>query len=90
MGDPRCVISSSQPDEVLGLLVPCTDQKMEAQKAKLWPRSHLVDVQAGTGSLSLESYLPLNLSTLLRMPRHTHTPKASCGVYCFITMKFGI
>lgn len=90
MGDPRCVISSSQPDEVLVLLKPFIDQKTKAQKAKLWSRSQLLDVQAGTGSQSLKPYLPLNLSMLLRMPRHHLPPKASCGVYCFITMKSGI
>lgn len=74
MGDPRCVIRSSQPDEVLVLLKPFIDQKTKAQKAKLWSRSHLLDVQAGTGSQSLKPYLSLNLSMLLRMPRHHHPP----------------
>lgn len=80
MGDSRYIISLSQPYKVLVLLVPFTHQETKAQKAKLWSRSHWLHVQTGTGFQSLELYLPLNLSILLRTPRHTHTPKANCGV----------
>lgn len=43
----------------------------------------LVHVQADSGSQSSEPYLPLNLSTFLRTPGHTHPKSKLWGLLLY-------
>lgn len=72
MGDPGCVISSSQPYEVVMFLIPFTDQKTEAQKAQLWSRSHGWSMSR-QGRLPVFGTLPSPKSVHVTQDTQTHT-----------------